>query len=56
MCIGVLLARKNYEEGGCPVDGVIISNETRQILGRGHKRLVQRRWTQFAARIGEVNR
>src|SRR5271169_4987798 len=41
MRIGVLLARKGYEEGGCPIGGVIISNETRQILGKGHNTLVQ---------------
>jgi creatinine deaminase len=41
MRIGVLLARKSYEEGGCPIGGVIISNETRQILGKGHNTLVQ---------------
>jgi creatinine deaminase len=41
MRIGVLLAKKGYEEGGCPIGGVIISNETRQILGKGHNTLVQ---------------
>jgi creatinine deaminase len=41
MRIGVLLARKGYEEGGCPIGGVIVSNETRQILGKGHNTLVQ---------------
>src|SRR5580704_5581646 len=41
MRIGVLLARKGYEEGGCPIGGVILSNETRQILGKGHNTLVQ---------------
>jgi cytosine deaminase len=41
MRIGVLLARKGYEEGGCPIGGVIISNETRLILGKGHNTLVQ---------------
>ena len=35
MRIGVLLAEKGYDEGGCPIGGVIISNETRQILGKG---------------------
>src|SRR5580692_4225 len=41
MRIGVLLAEKGYDEGGCPIGGVIISNETRQILGKGHNTLVQ---------------
>src|ERR1700740_2561144 len=41
MRLAVLLALKGYEEGGCPVGGVIISNETRQILGKGHNTLVQ---------------
>src|SRR3984957_15112131 len=41
MRIGVLLAIKGYEEGGSPIGGVIISNETRQILGKGHNTLVQ---------------
>jgi cytosine deaminase len=41
MRIGVLLAEKGYEEGGCPIGGVIISNETRLILGKGHNTLVQ---------------
>jgi creatinine deaminase len=41
MRIGVLLAKKSYEEGGCPIGGVIISNETRQIMGKGHNTLVQ---------------
>ncbi len=41
MRVAVLLAQKGYEEGGCPIGGVIISNETRQILGKGHNTLVQ---------------
>jgi cytosine deaminase len=41
MRLAVLLARKGYEEGGCPIGGVVISNETRQILGKGHNTLVQ---------------
>ena len=41
MRIGVLLAKKGYEEGGSPIGGVIIDNETRQILGKGHNTLVQ---------------
>jgi len=41
MRIAVLLAEKGYEEGGSPIGGLIISNETRQILGKGHNTLVQ---------------
>ena len=41
MRLGVLLAKKGYEEGGSPIGGVIIDNETRQILGKGHNTLVQ---------------
>ncbi len=41
MRLAVLLAQKGYEEGGCPIGGVIISNDTRQILGKGHNTLVQ---------------
>jgi cytosine deaminase len=41
MRIAVLLAQKSYEEGGCPIGGVIIDNETREIVGKGHNTLVQ---------------
>ena len=41
MRIAVLLARKGYNEGGCPIGGVVISNDTWQILGKGHNTLVQ---------------
>ena len=41
MRIGFLLAKKGYEEGGSPIGGVIIDNETHQILGKGHNTLVQ---------------
>ena len=41
MRLAVLLAQKGYAEGGCPIGGVIISDETRQILGKGHNTLVQ---------------
>lgn len=41
MRIAVLLAQKGYAEGGCPIGGVVISNATRQILGKGHNTLVQ---------------
>jgi cytosine/creatinine deaminase len=41
MRIGTLLAKKGYEEGGSPIGGVVIDNETRKILGKGHNTLVQ---------------
>src|SRR5580700_409366 len=41
MRIGVLLARKGYDEGGCPIGGVIVDDETRKIVGKGHNTLVQ---------------
>jgi cytosine deaminase len=41
MRIGVLLAQKGYEEGGSPIGGVIIDDETRLIVGKGHNTLVQ---------------
>jgi len=41
MRIAVLLAKKSYDEEGCPIGGVIIHNETRQIRGKGHNTLVQ---------------
>ena len=41
MRIAFLLAWKGYEEGGSPIGGVIINNETRQIVGKGHNTLVQ---------------
>ena len=41
MRIAVLLAKKSYDEGGCPIGAVIINNETRQIVGKGHNTLVQ---------------
>lgn len=41
MRIAVLLAKKGYEEGGCPIGAVIIDNATREIVGKGHNTLVQ---------------
>src|SRR5215475_15380164 len=41
MRIAVLLAQKSYDEGGCPIGGIVIDNETRRILGKGHNTLVQ---------------
>ena len=39
--LSFLLAEKGYDEGGCPIGGVIIDNETRKIVGKGHNTLVQ---------------
>jgi len=41
MRIAMLLAQKSYDEGGCPIGAVIIDNESRKILGKGHNTLVQ---------------
>ena len=41
MRVAVLLARKSYDEGGCPIGAVIIDNATRRIVGKGHNTLVQ---------------
>jgi cytosine deaminase len=41
MRIGVLLAQKSYDEGGCPIGAVIVDDQTRQIIGKGHNTLVQ---------------
>jgi len=41
MRIAVLLAEKSRAEGGCPIGAVIIDNETRRIVGKGHNTLVQ---------------
>lgn len=39
MCIAVLLAQKSYDEGGCPIGGVIIDSKTHRIVGKGTIRL-----------------
>src|SRR6202790_3983278 len=36
MRLAYLLAEKAYEEGGSPIGDVIIDNESRKILGKGH--------------------
>ena len=41
MRIAVFLAQKSYDEGGCPIGGVIIDNSTGRIIGKGHNTLVQ---------------
>ena len=35
------LALKGYNEGGCPIGGVLVDNETGEVLGEGHNILVQ---------------
>lgn len=34
-------ALKGYNEGGCPIGGVIVDNHTGEVLGEGHNGLVQ---------------
>ncbi|MDF3024002.1 MAG: cytosine deaminase [Alphaproteobacteria bacterium] len=34
-------AFKGYSEGGCPIGGVLVDNESGKILGAGHNALVQ---------------
>ena len=41
MRIAVLLAHKSFDEGGCPIGAVIIDNDSRRIVGKGHNTLVQ---------------
>src|SRR5882762_6938893 len=41
MHLAVLLAQKGIRRRRVPIGGVIINNETRQILGKGHNTLVQ---------------
>ena len=35
------LALKGYGEGGCPIGGVLVDNDSGSVLGRGHNALVQ---------------
>jgi creatinine deaminase len=41
MRIATLLAKKSFDEGGCPIGAVIINNQTREIIGKGHNTLFQ---------------
>ena len=41
MRLAVLLAKKSYDEGGCPIGAVIVDNSTNMIVGKGHNTLVQ---------------
>jgi cytosine/creatinine deaminase len=35
------LADRGYSEGGCPIGGVLVDNDTGEVLGEGHNALVQ---------------
>ena len=35
------LAQKSYFEGGCPIGGVLVDNDSGHVLGEGHNALVQ---------------
>ena len=41
MRIAYFLARKSFDEGGCPIGAVIVDDTTHQIIGKGHNTLVQ---------------
>jgi creatinine deaminase len=41
MRLAVLLAQKSYDEGGCPIGGVVVDNASHQIMGKGHNTLIQ---------------
>ena len=41
MARALALARKGYAEGGCPIGGVLVDNDTGRVLGEGHNALVQ---------------
>lgn len=41
MHIAYALANKSFQEGGCPIGGVVIDNKTRRIVGKGHNTLQQ---------------
>jgi cytosine deaminase len=41
MRVAALLALKSFEEGGCPIGGVIVDGRTKRIVGKGHNTLGQ---------------
>ena len=41
MRIAYFLAKKSFDEGGCPIGAVIVDSETHEIIGKGHNTLVQ---------------
>jgi len=41
MRLAVLLAEKGYNEGGCAIGAVVVHNQSRRIVGKGHNRHIQ---------------
>ena len=41
MTRALALARKSYDEGGCPIGGVLADSASGVVLGQGHNSLVQ---------------
>ena len=41
MRVAYFLAKKSFDEGGCPIGAVIVDNRAHQIMGKGHNTLVQ---------------
>ncbi len=41
MALALRWAAKGYGEGGCPIGGVLVKNESGQVLGEGHNAMVQ---------------
>ena len=41
MRLATLLARKSFDEGGCPIGAVIVDDASKQIVGKGHNTLGQ---------------
>ena len=41
MALAFRWAAQGHEEGGCPIGGVLVRNDTGQVLGEGHNALVQ---------------
>jgi cytosine/creatinine deaminase len=41
MRVATFLAQKSFDEGGCPIGGVVVDRATGRILGKGHNTLVQ---------------
>lgn len=55
MRIAVLLAKKGYDEGGCAIGGLVLDNETRMILGKGHNRHVQQNRVYWHGETDAIN-
>jgi len=41
MTSALALAMKGHAEGGCPIGGVLVDNDSGEVLGEGHNALVQ---------------